>query len=211
MGFKRPEVRIFSLGPAKSPVFSMDTGLFLFPFCVQIIDAVCNGCVIEIIYRKAVSQTDSAPSPPSRTRCRRRQCADPAGRRHDPDQAAINDPRPRSDMVRGRLRFDASRKDRSMPDKKIEFYEVFSAPTAFDTFLLRSVLDCASQRPEDAPETANTQNKKEITMDFKKLYFTLFNTLSDAVEQIDTHDYEEARLLLIHAQQEAEECYITSA
>ena len=23
-------------------------------------------------------------------------------------------------------------------------------------------------------------------MDFKKLYFTLFNTLSDAVEQIDT-------------------------
>ena len=110
-----------------------------------------------------------------------------------------------------RLRFDASRKDRSMPDKKFEFYEVFSAPTAFDTFLLHSVLDCASQRPEDAPETANTQNKKEITMDFKKLYFTLFNTLSDAVEQIDTHDYEEARLLLIHAQQEAEECYITSA
>ena len=113
---------------------------FFFRFCTQIIDAVCNGCVIEIIYRKAVSQTDSAPSPPSRTRCRRRQCADPAGRRHDPDQAAINDPRPRSDMVRGRLRFDASRKDRSIPDKKIEFYEVFSAPTAFDTFLLRSVL-----------------------------------------------------------------------
>ena len=125
MGFKRPEVRIFSLGPAKSPVFSMDTGLFLFPFCVQIIDAVCNGCVIEIIYRKAVSQTDSAPSPPSRTRCRRRQCADPAGRRHDPDQAAINDPRPRSDMVRGRLRFDASRKDRSMPDKKLNFMKFF--------------------------------------------------------------------------------------
>ena len=48
-------------------------------------------------------------------------------------------------------------------------------------------------------------------MDFKKLYFTLFNTLSDAVEHINTHDYEEARLLLIHAQQEAEECYITSA
>ena len=114
-------------------------------------------------------------------------------------------------MVRGRLRFDASRKDRSMPDKKFEFYEVFSTPTAFDTFLLHSVLDCASQRPEDAPETANTQNKKEITMDFKKLYFTLFNTLSDAVEQIDTHDYEEARLLLSHAQQEAEECYITAA
>ena len=44
-------------------------------------------------------------------------------------------------------------------------------------------------------------------MDFKKLYFTLFNTLSDAVEQIDTHDYEEARLLLIHAQQEAEELH----
>ena len=48
-------------------------------------------------------------------------------------------------------------------------------------------------------------------MDFKKLYFTLFNTLSDAVEQIDNHECEEARLLLIHAQQEAEECYITSA
>lgn len=94
---------------------------------------------------------------------------------------------------------------------KIEFYEVFSAPTAFDTFLLHSVLNCASQRPEDAPETANTLNKKEITMDFKKLYFTLFNTLSDAVEHINTHDYEEARLLLIHAQQEAEECYIAGA
>ena len=165
MGFKRPEVRIFSLGPAKSPVFSRNTGLFLFPFLRANyrcgVQRVCNG-VIEIIYRKAVSQTDSAPSPPSRTRCRRRQRADPAGRRHDPDQAAINDPRPRSDMVRGRLRFDASRKDRSMPDKKFEFYEVFSTPTAFDTFLLHSVLDCASQRPEDAPETANTQNKKEI-------------------------------------------------
>ena len=37
-------------------------------------------------------------------------------------------------------------------------------------------------------------------MDFKKLYFTLFNTLSDAVEQIDTHDYEEARLLIIPPQ-----------
>lgn len=98
-----------------------------------------------------------------------------------------------------------------MPDKKFEFYEVFSAPTAFDTFLLHSVLNCASQRPEDAPETANTLNKKEITMDFKKLYFTLFNTLSDAVEHINTHDYEEARLLLIHAQQEAEECYIAGA
>ncbi len=49
-------------------------------------------------------------------------------------------------------------------------------------------------------------------MDFKELYFTLFNTLSDAVEQIDTHDYAEARLLLlIHAQQEAEERYIASA
>lgn len=32
MGFKRPEVRIFSLGPAKSPVFSRNTGLFIFPF-----------------------------------------------------------------------------------------------------------------------------------------------------------------------------------
>ncbi len=109
-------------------------------------------------------------------------------------------------MVRGRLRFDASRKDRSMPDKKFEFYEVFSTPTAFDTFLLHSVLDCASQRPEDAPETANTQNKKEITMDFKKLYFTLFNTLSDAVEQIDTHDYAEARLVLIHPPLDAVMC-----
>lgn len=105
----------------------------------------------------------------------------------------------------------ARHKDRSTPDKIFAFYEVFSAPTAFDTFLLRSMLNCASQRPEDAPETANTLNKKEITMDFKKLYFTLFNTLSDAVEHINTHDYEEARLLLIHAQQEAEECYIAGA
>ena len=173
----------------------MDTGFFIFPF-------------LRANYRYGVQRV-----------CNRNYLSEscftdwfsPVAAQQDPDQAAINDPRPRSDMVRGRLRFDASRKDRSMPDKKIEFYEVFSAPTAFDTFLLYSVLDCASQRPEDAPETANTQNKKELTMDFKKLYFTLFNTLSDAVEQIDTHDYEEARLLLIHAQQEAEECYITSA
>ena len=59
-----------------------------------------------------------------------------------------------------------------------------------------------------SPQLACHHNKKEITMDFKKLYFILFNTLSDAVEHINTHDYEEARLLLIHAQQEAEECYI---
>ena len=114
-------------------------------------------------------------------------------------------------MECGHLLFAAWHKDCPMPDKKFEFYEVFSAPTAFDTFLLHSVLNCASQRPEDAPGTANTLNKKEITMDFKKLYFTLFNTLSDAVEHINPHDYEEARRLLIHAQQEAEECYITSA
>lgn len=114
-------------------------------------------------------------------------------------------------MECGHLLFVAWRKDCPIPDKKFEFYEVFSASTAFDTFLLHSVLNCASQQPEDAPEPANTQNKKEITMDFKKLYFTLFNTLSDAVEHINTHDYEEARLLLIHAQQEAEECYIAGA
>lgn len=38
---------------------------FFFRFCTQIIDAVCNGCVIEIIYRKAVSQTDSARRRPA--------------------------------------------------------------------------------------------------------------------------------------------------
>lgn len=95
--------------------------------------------------------------------------------------------------------------------ENLNFMKFFQQPTAFDIFLLRSMLNCASQQPEDAPGTANTLNKKEITMDFKKLYFTLFNTLSDAVEHINTHDYEEARLLLIHAQQEAEECYIASA
>ena len=43
-------------------------------------------------------------------------------------------------------------------------------------------------------------------MDFKKLYFTLFNTLSDAVEQIDTHDYEVGGLLLTLPQLHASLC-----
>ena len=70
-----------------------------------------------------------------------------------------------------------------------------------------------SQRLANFAETTAPRRHEATTiaMDFKKLYFTLFNTLSDAVEHINTHDYEEARLLLIHAQQEAEECYIAGA
>ena len=44
--------------------------------------------------------------------------------------------------------------------------------------------------------------------DFEKLYFHLFGVLADAVEAIETENYEEAKKLLIAAQQNAEEEYV---
>ena len=45
-------------------------------------------------------------------------------------------------------------------------------------------------------------------MDYKKLYFHLFNAVTDAVEDIRNGDWVAARDILIRAQQETEEMYL---
>ena len=46
-------------------------------------------------------------------------------------------------------------------------------------------------------------------MEYEKLYGILFNVLTDAIEQIDLKNYGAARELLVKAQQQAEEVYIS--
>ena len=46
-------------------------------------------------------------------------------------------------------------------------------------------------------------------MDYSKLYYTLFNAITDALEQIEQQNIGTARALLIAAQQKTEEMYIT--
>lgn len=45
---------------------------------------------------------------------------------------------------------------------------------------------------------------------YKQLYFTLFNAITTAIERIDDANYDDARALLVHAQQLTEEMYIES-
>ena len=45
-------------------------------------------------------------------------------------------------------------------------------------------------------------------MDYKSLYFTLFNTLTDAIELLDNGNTDVAKELLIAAQQKAEDMFI---
>ena len=45
-------------------------------------------------------------------------------------------------------------------------------------------------------------------MNYKKLYFHLFNSVTDAIEAISAHDSLAARDILIRAQQETEEMYM---
>ena len=45
-------------------------------------------------------------------------------------------------------------------------------------------------------------------MDYIKLYFHLFNAVTDAIEEITTGDVLTARDILIKAQQETEEIYM---
>ena len=45
-------------------------------------------------------------------------------------------------------------------------------------------------------------------MDYKKLYFHLFNAITDAIESINNGDCFVARDILIRAQQETEEMYL---
>lgn len=45
-------------------------------------------------------------------------------------------------------------------------------------------------------------------VDYQKLYTLLFNACTDAVEAMDSLNFGEAKAILIHAQQQAEHCYI---
>ena len=46
--------------------------------------------------------------------------------------------------------------------------------------------------------------------DYRKLYHLLFNAITDALENIEAGEPETARFLLIRAQQQAEEQYLTA-
>ena len=46
--------------------------------------------------------------------------------------------------------------------------------------------------------------------DYEKMYHLLFNAITDALEQIEQQNFGSAKDLLIAAQQEAEEIYITA-
>ena len=46
---------------------------------------------------------------------------------------------------------------------------------------------------------------------YQKMYYLLFNAITDALEQLDAQNYGEAKKSLISAQQKAEEIYIDSA
>lgn len=45
---------------------------------------------------------------------------------------------------------------------------------------------------------------------YQKMYTTLFNAVTDALEKIETLNYGDAKDLLIAAQQQAEDIYITA-
>ena len=45
---------------------------------------------------------------------------------------------------------------------------------------------------------------------YEKMYSTLFNAITDALEQIEQQNFGSAKELLISAQQQAEEIYITA-
>ena len=46
--------------------------------------------------------------------------------------------------------------------------------------------------------------------DYEKMYHLLFNAITDALEQIEQQNFGSAKELLIAAQQQAEEIYITA-
>ena len=45
-------------------------------------------------------------------------------------------------------------------------------------------------------------------MDYRSLYFALFNSLTDAIELIDSGNAEAAKSVLVEAQQKAEDMFI---
>ena len=50
----------------------------------------------------------------------------------------------------------------------------------------------------------------ECYIDYEKMYHLLFNAITDALEQIEQQNFGSAKDLLIAAQQQAEEIYITA-
>jgi len=44
---------------------------------------------------------------------------------------------------------------------------------------------------------------------YKKMYYTLFNAVSDAMDLMEAHKFQEAIMLLERASQETEEMYIS--
>ncbi len=44
---------------------------------------------------------------------------------------------------------------------------------------------------------------------YKKMYYELFNALTDAIRQIELSNYEAARAIMIEVQQKTEELYIS--
>ena len=46
--------------------------------------------------------------------------------------------------------------------------------------------------------------------DYEKMYHLLFNAITDALEQIEQQNFGSAKDILIAAQQQAEEIYITA-
>ncbi len=47
-------------------------------------------------------------------------------------------------------------------------------------------------------------------MDYQKMYTTLFNAITDALEQMESQNFGTAKETLIAAQQEAEEIYMSA-
>ena len=47
--------------------------------------------------------------------------------------------------------------------------------------------------------------------DYQTMYLHLFNAMTDAIESISQQNYGTAKELLIHAQQETEELYISES
>ena len=47
-------------------------------------------------------------------------------------------------------------------------------------------------------------------LSYKKMYFKLFNSLTNAIEEINNNNYGKAKDIMINAQIEAEEEYISS-
>ena len=46
--------------------------------------------------------------------------------------------------------------------------------------------------------------------DYEKMYHLLFNAITDALTQLESHNYGDVKDALISAQQKAEEIYITA-